>query len=263
MNISIGINDFTETFRLRRLWIFWGWLDIRQRYRRSILGPFWVTMTMGISILATGLVYAFLFKQELASYLPYVASGYVIWALISGYVGDACSVFIQNEGFINQLKLPFSIYPVRLLWRYVIMFLHHSVILGIVLFLFLDTSVFAIVAAILGLCLTSVNLLWIGTLLGLLSVRARDLPILVSTIFQVMFLVTPVIWPAKALGTKSAIVLWNPFYHLLEVIRSPLISGITSLWWTHVIVSLAMAVIGIAITVLFLSSWRRRLVFWL
>lgn len=263
MKLSIGLADIAETMRLNRLWIFWGWLDIRQKYRRSILGPFWVTMTMGISILATGLVYAYLFKQDLKTYMPYVASGYVLWSFITGYVGEACSVFIQNEGFINQLRLPFAIYPVRLLWRYIVIFLHHSVVLLIVLALFSPISFTSMMAALAGMVLTSINLFWMGVVLGLISVRIRDLPILIATIFQVMFFVTPVIWPAKALGDKAQIALLNPFYHLLEVVRSPLVEGIVPLWSLHVLVTSVMAVIGCILAVVLLSSYRRRLVYWL
>ena len=263
MNESIGINEIKDTIQLRKLWLFWGWLDIRQRYRRSFLGPLWVTMTMGVSILATGLVYAFLFKQEVANYLPYVAAGFVLWSLISGYIGEACSVFIQNEGFINQLNLPFLIYPIRLLWRYIIMFMHHMIILGIVLMLFTPLTITSLLAAILGLFLVCLNLFWIGLVLGLISVRLRDLPILVSTIFQVMFLITPVIWPVSALGNRMIIAMWNPFYHLIEVVRTPLLYGITSLWGTHLIVSATMAFFGLGIGFVLLSAWKRRLVFWL
>lgn len=260
---SIGIEEVKEIIRLRKLWLFWGWLDIRQRYRRSLLGPLWVTMTMGISILATGLVYAYLFKQNITIYLPYVATGFIVWSLISGYIGEAASIFIQNEGFINQLRLPFLIYPLRLMWRYLIMFMHHLLVLSLVLIIFCPTTLTNLFAAFIGLLLTCINLFWMGTLLGLLSVRLRDLPILVTTIFQVMFLVTPIIWPASALGNRMAIATWNPFYHLLEAVRAPLLDGITPSWYTHINVVSIMALFGLTSAYLLLSSWKRRLVFWL
>lgn len=260
---SIGIEEIKDIVRLRSLWLFWGWLDIRQRYRRSFLGPLWVTMTMATSILATGLVYAYLFKQDISTYLPYVSAGFVVWTLISGYVGEACSVFIQNEGFINQIRLPVLIYPLRLLWRYVIMFMHHMVVLGVVLALFAPFSFGALLASTFGLIITCINLFWMGIALGLISVRLRDLPILVSTIFQVMFLITPVIWPASALGNRMYIVELNPFYHLLEVVRAPLINGVNPMWWFHLTVVSTMAAFGLIIAFLLLCAWKRRLAFWL
>ncbi len=263
MNSSIGMEEVKDVIRLRNLWLYWGWLDIRQRYRRSFFGPLWVTMTMAISIVATGLVYAYLFKQNVAVYLPYVATGFVTWSLISGFICEVCSVFITNEGFISQLSLPILLYPLRLMWRYLIMFFHHMVVLGVVLFLFSPITISAMLAAILGLFIVCVNLIWMGVILALISLRLRDLPILTNTIFQVMFLITPVIWPASALGDRMWIVMWNPFYHLLEAIRTPLLEGVTVSWCHHLFVVSIMALLGLVAAFMLLSAWKRRVVFWL
>lgn len=258
-----GLAELAEAGRLWRLWMFWGWLDVRQRYRRSLLGPFWVTATMAISVLATGLVYAFLFQQNVREYLPYVATGFVLWSLISGYIGEACSVFIQNESFIGQLRLPYLVYPLRLVWRYITFFLHHAIVLLAVFLVFVPLSWSALAAAGLGLLVTCVNVFWMGLLVGLLSVRLRDLPLLVSTIFQVLFLVTPVIWPAKALGSRAQVAEFNPLYHMLESIRGPLLDGSTPLLNHHLALSAAMAVVGSLLTIAIYSRWRRRLLYWL
>lgn len=263
INLKIGLEEVKEVLTLRNLWLFWGWLDIRQRYRRSLLGPLWVTMTMAVSVFATGFVYAFLFKQDISEYLPYVAAGFVIWSLISGFIGEAGSVLILNEGFINQIQLPILIYPTRLLWRYIIMFLHHMVVLATVLYFFSPFTLTTLLAACLGFCLTCLNLYWMGIILSLVSLRLRDLPILVTTIFQVMFLITPVIWPAKALGGKMWVVMWNPFYHLLEGIRMPLINGVTEQWFLHVFVLTIMGTVGSLFAFLLISSWKQRVVYWL
>ncbi len=263
MRNSIGLDDVIETLSLKTLWLFWGWLDVRQRYRRSVLGPLWVTLTMGVSIFATGFVYAYLFKQDISHYLPYVATGFVLWSFISGYISEACLVFIQNEGFINNIKLPMLLYPARLLWRYLITFLHHLVVLAVVLFLFTHVTFFSIFAVFLGLVLVCANLFWMGVLCGLISVRLRDFPLLVTTIFQVMFLVTPVIWPASALGNRISIAMVNPFYHLMEVVRVPLLEGVTQTWVIHLLVCVSMGIIGTIVSLYVLSRWKRRIIFWL
>lgn len=259
----LGCMDLFETLKLWRLWTFWGWLDVRQRYRRSLLGPFWVTATMAISVLATGLVYAYLFKQNVKDYLPYVATGYVLWSLISGFVGEACSVFISNEGFIGQLKLPYLVYPFRLLWRYFTSFLHHLLVLLIVVLLFTPVSFNSVVGFCLGLLVLCLNIFWMGLLLGLFSVRLRDLPVLMATVFQLLFLVTPVMWPASALGARAEIAEYNPFFHLLESVRGPLLNPGFPLLGQHLMVSLIMAVLGLLITLVVYSKWNRRMSYWL
>lgn len=255
--------ELKEVCQLWRLWTFWGWLDVRQRYRRSLLGPFWVTATMAISVIATGIVYAFLFQQSVKEYLPYVATGFVLWSLISGFVGESSSVFIQNEGFIGQLRLPYLIYPLRLIWRYIIFFLHHAVVLLIVLIIFAPISLTSLIGAGLGLLFVCVNVFWIGLLVGLISIRLRDVPMLVATVFQVLFLVTPVIWPAKALGSRAILAEFNPFYHLIESVRGPLLNLSEPLFNHHLAISVAMALAGTCLTLFLYFRWNRRVLYWL
>jgi ABC-2 type transport system permease protein len=261
--IVSGMSEIVEALGLWRLWIFWGWLDVRQRYRRSLLGPLWVTMTMGISVMATGIVYSYLFRQNIKEYLPYVATGFVLWSLIAGYIGEACQVFIQNEGFIGQLKLPYLVYPLRLLWRYIAFFLHHVLVLLIVLAIFVDVSLPSLLSAVLGLLAIFVNIFWMGLILGLLSVRLRDIPVLISTFIQLLFMITPVIWPAKALGERAFIAEWNPLYHLLESVRGPLLDPAFPVMNSHLYISLVMAIIGTLLSLLVYSQWRQRLLYWL
>lgn len=258
-----GLSELAEAVQLWRLWVFWGWLDVRQRYRRSLLGPFWVTATMAVSVLATGLVYAYLFQQNVREYLPYVAIGFVLWSLVAGFIGEACSVFIQNEGFIGQLRLPYLVYPLRLLWRFIAFFLHHAIVLLVVLLAFVPLSWSALATSAVGLLVTCINIFWMGLLVGLLSVRLRDLPLLVATIFQVLFLVTPVIWPVEALGSRAKVAEFNPFYHMLESIRGPLLDTTTPMFNHHLVLSVVMALFGSLLTFSIYSRWRRRLLYWL
>ena len=257
--ISEILEELYQTTKLAPLWTFWSWLDIRQRYRRSLLGPFWVSLTMGVSVLAIGLVYTYLFKQDIAAYLPYVAAGFVVWSLISGFVGEACLVYIQNEGYIMQIKLPYLLYPVRLLWRYLIVFSHHSLVLIVVLAIFTNVSPGAALSALVGLLLVSANLLWIGIVLGILSVRLRDVPVLISTVFQVMFLITPVIWPAEALGDRMLIATYNPFYHYLEAVRGPLLQPDLPIWNDHAIFSSITGFFGLLLALVWLVRSKKRL----
>ena len=80
---TLAFRDVIEGARAFRLWSMLGWQDIRQRYRRSTLGPFWLTISMGVLVAALGLLYAGLFKVNVSDYLPFVAVGFIVWGLIS------------------------------------------------------------------------------------------------------------------------------------------------------------------------------------
>ena len=65
------------------------------RYRRSLIGPFWLTLSMGIMVGTVGLIYGQLFKVEASSYLPYLTVGLLVWGLISSCISDGCQTFIE------------------------------------------------------------------------------------------------------------------------------------------------------------------------
>ncbi|MDT0550691.1 ABC transporter permease, partial [Streptomyces sp. DSM 41529] len=123
-----AVRDLTEGFSKRELWLHLGWQDIKQRYRRSVLGPFWITIATGTTAVAMGLLYSKLFKLPLEEHLPYVTLGLIIWNLINASILEGADVFIAKEGLIKQLPTPLSVHVYRLVWRQLILFGHNIVI---------------------------------------------------------------------------------------------------------------------------------------
>ena len=99
--------------------IWWGmaWLDIKQRYRRSLLGPFWITASTGVLVAAMGPLYGTLLGQHTASYLPYLAVSLILWNFISSPINEAGTAFVSAETYIRQIPLPLSVYVFRLVAR--------------------------------------------------------------------------------------------------------------------------------------------------
>ena len=111
-------NDMTAGSKMYQLWGKLGWNDIIQRYQRSILGPLWLTISMGVLIGALGFLYANLFKMDLSTYLPFLTVGFILWQLVSGILLDGCNAFVSAEGIIKQIKLPLSLHICHLLFRH-------------------------------------------------------------------------------------------------------------------------------------------------
>ena len=124
--------DLTDGFRRRELWLHLGWQDIKQKYRRSVLGPFWITIATGTTAIAMGALYSKLFKLELSEHLPYVTLGLIIWNMINASILEGADVFIANEGLIKQLPTPLSVHVYRLVWRQMILFAHNIVIFVVI-----------------------------------------------------------------------------------------------------------------------------------
>jgi ABC-type polysaccharide/polyol phosphate export permease len=238
-----------------------GWNDIHLRYRRSALGPFWITISMAIFIVLLGFVYAKLFHQDIAVFLPYVAMGLITWGFISGTTVEACSVFIENAGIIRQIKLPYSIYVMRMIWRGFIIFLHTvALIVPIALFFHLKVG-WSSLLAIPGMLLVVLNQIWISTIIGAVATRFRDIVQLVTTAIQILMFVTPIMWPVSAIAEARFVAEINPFFHLIQLVRAPLLGEVAEpLSW---IVVLSMCIIGYGLAAITLGRAGPRLVYWL
>jgi ABC-type polysaccharide/polyol phosphate export permease len=255
-----ALADLKNGIESYQMWGILAWYDILQRYRRSILGPFWITLSMGIMIFALGFLYSRLFHQTLASYFPYISSGMIVWNLISTSLNESCMVFISAESIIKQIKLPLTFHICRLVWRNLIIFAHNFVIFVIVYAIWGNGIGWNTLLFPVGLLLLAYNMLWVGLLLGVFCTRFRDVPQIVGSLLQVLFFVTPVMWNPNVLSNKMWIIQLNPVYHFLMLLRDPLLNQpVPLLTWGVV---LGVSVIGSVLTLMTLSKFRHRLSYW-
>lgn len=164
-----------------------GWQDIRQRYRRSSFGPFWLTISMGVMIVALSFVFGTIFDAPMKKFLPFLTSGLIVWTLITTTLNEGCTGFTSAEAMIKQISLPLFTHILRVLWRNLIIFFHNLVILPLVLLFFWVPVSATAFLAIAGLMLLLINLSWMALLLGVFCARYRDLPQIVANLLQVSF----------------------------------------------------------------------------
>ncbi|WGR90765.1 ABC transporter permease (plasmid) [Bradyrhizobium sp. ISRA443] len=253
------VGDLREAVSRWPLWSRLAWQDVLLRYRRSIIGPFWLTLSMGFTVAALGGVYGDLFGIGLIDFLPYLTAGLLVWGLIQACISEGCQTFIEGEWIIRQMNVPLLMFPLRVVCRNLVIFAHNLVIYVAILLIFPVHVGWGVLAAIPGLFLLLLNAAWCATLLGMLSARFRDLPQIVASVLQVAFLATPVIWRSDLISHK-AVVLFNPFYYFLEILRGPLLGQAPpiSTW----IVVLVITTGGIIVTSLFYHLRRSRVPFW-
>ena len=256
-----SIEDIVKGFLGWRMWGRLGWQETKRRYRRTVIGPFWTTLSLGIFILALGFVWANLWKQDPKVYLPFLCSGMLVWVLVSSIVNEGCAVFFGAENLLKQIRFPYFILVFSVVWRNLIVFFHNLII-------FLLVGIFAGVkitwASLLvfpGLLIIFINGLWVCTIFGLLCARFRDIQQVISSILQVSMFVTPIFWSAQQLGERFSIVVnLNVLYHFLDIVRSPLLGkGPSYMSWS---VTLGLTVFGWAATIMLYSRFRRRLPYW-
>jgi ABC-type polysaccharide/polyol phosphate export systems, permease component len=245
-----------------RLWSKLGWHDIRKRYRRSVLGPFWLTLSMAVMVASLGLIYGTLFRLDLENYLPFLAIGLATWTFIASFLNEGCTSFIDLEPLIKNVRIPMSLHILRVLWRNLIIYVHNIVIFaGVAVIFGIWPGVGGILLAVAGLGLLLVNAGWIMLLCGIICTRFRDVPPIVASVIQLLFFVTPVMWKPELLGDRRYLMALNPLYHLIEAIRAPLLGQLPG--WENWAVGLLLAVAGWAFTFAVFARFRKRIAYWL
>jgi lipopolysaccharide transport system permease protein len=259
--LGSALADVGETIRSHRIWTMLANQDVRQRYRRSMLGPFWITLSAIVSIIALALVYTHIFKVPPAEYLVFLTTGFVAWMFLSSLVIESCTVFIAAEGIIRQVNLPLGMHVFRMVLRSLISLGHNLVIVVLVLLYMGAAPGWAILGFIPGLLITTVGALALGYLLGGVCARYRDIPPIMASLVQVLFYVTPVIWPPKLLQGNEHLLTFNPFYYFLEVLRLPMMGQWppAEIW----IVSSAVTLLLIVTAIAFMARYRWRVAYWI
>lgn len=253
-------SDFQRGWQRRELWLLLGWRDVVLRYRRSTLGPFWITISMGIMAAALGSLYSRVLNIDPSVYIPYLVLGWATWYFISALVTESCQVFISNASSIKEVNVPMSIYIYRAIWRSLIIFAHNILIYVVLIFgfqLWPTQTVFLIFPALLIYLL---NGMWLGMLFGTLNVRYRDLAQIVNNIMRLMFFVTPIIWSADNSRVPSVVIDFNPFYYFVEIIRAPLLGSAPPLYMWLIV--LLITVCGWIAALLVYTRYSSRISYW-
>jgi ABC-type polysaccharide/polyol phosphate export permease len=255
-----GLRDLWRGWRdYRELWVTVGLYDIRKRYRRSLIGPFWITLSLGAFILGLSFIYVPLVGGDMNSFLPFVAFGFIAWQFISQLVLDGCNVFIANGPIIQQLRAPLSIYIYQTVWRHLIILAHNLLIYVLIAVVYGIWPTWQTLLVIPGILLVSINGMSFG--IGTLCARFRDIPPIVATVTQMMFLLTPILWRPDQIPGREFLFVFNPFFYLVQVIREPLEGVSPSLFiWA---VAVGLTVVGFLVSLLFFSRFRNRIVYWL
>src|SRR5882672_9654328 len=155
--VGMALSDLSTGLAMWPLWMRLGWNDILQRYRRSMLGPFWLTASMAIMVIALGVLYAELFNTPIHDFLPFLCVGLLVWNLISSFLTEGGALFTGAESYIKQIRLPYSVYVFRSSWSKLIIFAHNFVIYFGILLYFAIWPGAVILLAIPGFMLVTLN----------------------------------------------------------------------------------------------------------
>jgi lipopolysaccharide transport system permease protein len=247
--------DWWEGTRRTDIWWTLAWFDVVLRYRRSMLGPLWLTLSMGAMIGGMGPLYSSLFGTELSKFFPHLALGIIFWGFFSSVVTESCNAFVGSSNYLKQGYFPISLFVWRSIARNLIQFAH-QIVLYVPVALWAGISLsWSALLVIPAMAIAIVNAHALGLLLGLICTRFRDVTQIVTSVMQMLMFLTPVFWLPESLPDRAQYILWNPFAQMLDLLRTPLMGGVAAAHsWLGILGWSALTLIGSAIL---FSRYRR------
>ena len=258
--VAAALADFRAGLLLWRLWVRLGWNDILQRYQRSVLGPFWLTISTAIMVIALGILYAELFKAPIHDFLPFLCVGLLVWNMLASFLTEGGTLFTGSESYIKQIRLPYSVYVYRSSWSKLVIFAHNFVIyFGVLIYFQIWPGVTALLA-IPALMIVILNGALANLCIGIISARFRDVPQVINSFVQIVLFITPIFWKPELLKNHPYIADFNPFYHLVEIVRAPLLGNLPSQGTCLAVVVITLVNLGV--TGAFFTRFRSRISYW-
>lgn len=239
---------------------FLAWYDVRHRYARSVIGPFWITLQTAIFVACIGFVFSAISNVSTQDFLPYFSVSFVLWTFLSGCVNNSTTALLSAGGFIKDRGLPAYVFFVQCFFRH-LLFLAHNIVVPAVLFIvFGGTTLGNILLAVPGLILFAAVTFCLSICTGALSTRYRDTQPLVESVVNLAFLASPIMWKPHLVAGREYLLDYNPIVHLLNVWRMPMLDGVMP--WASFGVSFGILAILSALTVFALSRLRAA-AFWI
>jgi lipopolysaccharide transport system permease protein len=242
-------------------WLTLAWFDVVLRYRRSYLGPLWITLSMAAMIAIIGPLYAMLFGISMRSYLPSVTLGFILWSCLAGCITEGCNSMVAAAGHLRQGAIPPSLIAWRVVTRNLIHLAHHMLLFVAVAFAMQIAPGPTTLLAIPGFLLAALTLHAWTLSAGIACARFRDIVQVVPPVVQLAFFLTPVLWDVEQLPERARFVALNPFAVLIDLMRSPLLGEVpaASAWLAGLAWLAGSATLAAALSV----AQQRRLVYWL
>lgn len=244
-----------ESLQSPSFWVYSSWLDLVTRYRGSLFGLAWLCLPTAVFVVLMGNVYSHLMGYSVAEYIPYLATGYVVWRFMLQVVNDSAGTFQHHRAYIQDGRIRLTDFLLRSFAKAGFQFLFAMLVVATVLIWSQHWGgLLSLASMLLTLPLVLVNLFWVAVCVSLVGARFPDMRDAIGTVMVAGFLLTPILWkidrfpPDSYRGLLSRL---NPAYHLIDLVRSPVLGHMPEL--SSLVVSIVMAVLGWS-----LASWLYR-----
>ena len=214
------------SLKTKRTWWFTAIAKTKARYARTVLGSFWLGISTLMTVLCLGFVYGKVFNvSNFLEYFIYLGFGLVIWTPISEAINQAPLIFSTNSNSLKNSTIK-PIFFVCQEWAFQVQsFLQAFIMVFVVFLIFSPSLVLHLFAAPLHFLNLALFIFWLQLLISLLGTKYTDLFQLLPIITNLLFLLSPILYPKKNLGSFGFIADFNPIYQVLRLLRNSIIYG--------------------------------------
>lgn len=258
-NLNKGFEDLLSSLQKKDLWLFLSVFDIKMKYRRTVIGPWWETISALIVISVLSFLWSSIFNLDLNEYLPYFSIGYLVWMLITSQINESCEILLYHQNIITNIKLPIFSYILRLAIKNLIVFFHTFVILLPIIFYMFGLKINYFYSLI-GLLILFLNLLFLSSLSAVICLRFNDTKFMVSNFLQILFFITPIVWLPGLVRDKVFFLELNPIYHWINIVRDPILSNEIS--FNSYYVSIITMILFLLLSFYLVGKAKNRISFW-
>lgn len=256
-----GTRDILAAAAAIDSWTSLGLFDIRQRYRRSAIGPFWIVISTAAIAGGIGFMMSAIQGQPISDLIAYIVVGIMIWQFISTAMSESCVALINRSSYIKGLPQPVCTHIFRTVWVQTLIFFHTLVLYPIVVLIVGTPINLNLLLLAPGLALLLLNLGWMAVVLAVLSARFRDIPLVVGNFLSFLMFLTPVFWAPGSSSPRYLVAIdYNPLYWLIQLVREPMLGNApTLLQWSG---GAVMAGLGWALATALYNRVYTRLALW-
>lgn len=252
-----------EIWGYRYFWLSLVQADLATQYRRSVLGMMWSLLQPIVMTVVICVVFSTLFQLDLRFYGPFLLVGFTFWRYFSTCLVGAAGCLYAAEPFMRQHPAPVAMYPLRHTLAAGFHFLL-GMVLAIVATCILNgvPGPMAVPALIVGLILLFVLGWAMATLSGFLNIYMPDGAHLLDILVQVLFYMTPIIYPPEMLRERGMgwFIDYNPIGALLDLVRAPLMTGQPATMWAYTYSLICVTIVSL-IALMVLKRCERRILY--
>tara|TARA_B100000959_G_C14973643_1_gene620720 strand:- start:882 stop:1700 length:819 start_codon:yes stop_codon:yes gene_type:complete len=259
-NICFALNDLTKSIKLKHIWYNLAISEIKSSYKRTKLGPIWITLSTLALLGAMGPLYSKIFGAKLEDYFLYLACGFIFWDFTRSSIVEMGSAYVNNRDILLSNNFPYSLYLLKTLFKNLITLFHNFFIVILAIFIINKTFGIIQITFFIGLILSSLLILNFLLIISIICTRYRDIVQIINSIMTVMFFLTPIIWHTDLLKDRLVFIYGNPFFLIIDSMRSPLIYNEFPIY-TNLLIALIL-IASLPFTLYFFGKYKSKIPFW-